>query len=68
MLLIILCGIPCSGKSEVAVRTAKELEFNRGLPTIVVDPDKIREMIPALSERFNPERESFANSLALTLI
>jgi O-phosphoseryl-tRNA(Sec) kinase len=68
MLLIILCGIPCSGKSQVAVRIARELEFNHGLPTIVVDPDKIREMIPALSERFSPERESFANSLALTLI
>jgi tRNA uridine 5-carbamoylmethylation protein Kti12 len=68
MLLIILCGIPCSGKSQVAVRIAKELEFNHGLPTIVVDPDKIREMIPALSERFNPGRESFANSLALALI
>jgi O-phosphoseryl-tRNA(Sec) kinase len=68
MLLIILCGIPCSGKSQVATRVAKELELNHGLHTIVVDPDKIREMIPALTERFDPERESFINSLALTLI
>lgn len=68
MLLIILSGLPCSGKSQVAATVAKELELNHRLNTIVVDPDKIREMIPALAERFNPERESFVNSLALNLI
>lgn len=68
MLLIILSGLPCSGKSQLATRVAKELESNHGLHTIVVDPDKIREMIPALAERFDPKRESFINSLALTLV
>nr|MDO8100918.1 AAA family ATPase [Candidatus Njordarchaeota archaeon] len=68
MLLIILCGIPCSGKSQVAAKVAKELEINHRFDAIVVDPDKIREMIPALAEGFDPERESFVNSLALILI
>ncbi len=68
MFLVILSGIPCSGKTQLATFLAKDLELNHCLPTVVVDPDKIREMIPAFTERFNPERESFVNSLALSLV
>jgi tRNA uridine 5-carbamoylmethylation protein Kti12 len=68
MFLVILSGIPCSGKTQLATILAKDLELNHRLPTVVVDPDKIREMIPALRERFDPERESFVNSLALSII
>jgi tRNA uridine 5-carbamoylmethylation protein Kti12 len=68
MFLVILSGMPCSGKTQLATILAKDLEINHRLPTVVVDPDKIREMIPALRERFNPEREFFVNSLALRII
>jgi tRNA uridine 5-carbamoylmethylation protein Kti12 len=68
MFLIILAGIPCSGKTELATILAKELEFSHCLPTVVVDPDKIRGMIPALSEHFDPQRESLVNSIALDII
>jgi tRNA uridine 5-carbamoylmethylation protein Kti12 len=47
---------------------AKDLEVNYGLDTVVVDPDKIREMIPALMTRFDPRREYLVESLALTII
>jgi tRNA uridine 5-carbamoylmethylation protein Kti12 len=68
MFLIILTGMPCSGKTQLATILGKELELKHGFPTIVVNPDKIRDMIPALMNRFDPERESFVNSLALNLI
>jgi tRNA uridine 5-carbamoylmethylation protein Kti12 len=67
-LLVILCGIPCAGKTQLALALAKDLEINNGLDTIVVDPDRIRQMIPSLTSRFDPGRESFVSSLALTMI
>jgi O-phosphoseryl-tRNA(Sec) kinase len=68
MFLIILTGIPCSGKTQLATFLAKKLEINYSFPTVVVDPDNIREMIPALKERFNPERESLVEHLSQVLI
>jgi tRNA uridine 5-carbamoylmethylation protein Kti12 len=68
MFLIILTGMPCSGKTELATLLAKKLENHHNIPTVVVDPDKIRGMIPALKERFDPERESLIEHLALVLI
>jgi tRNA uridine 5-carbamoylmethylation protein Kti12 len=68
MFLIILTGLPCSGKTELATLLAKKLENYHNVPTVVVDPDKIRGMIPALKERFDPARESLIEHLALVLI
>jgi O-phosphoseryl-tRNA(Sec) kinase len=67
-LLVILCGIPCSGKTQLALALAKDLEANYGLDAVVVDPDKIREMIPGATARFDPRREKLVESLALTMI
>jgi O-phosphoseryl-tRNA(Sec) kinase len=68
MLLIILTGIPCSGKTQLATFLAKKLEINYSFPTVVVDPDNIRGMMPALRERFDPERESLVEHLSQVLI
>ncbi|WXG45296.1 MAG: AAA family ATPase [Candidatus Atabeyarchaeum deiterrae] len=68
MLMIILCGLPCSGKTKVATLLARKLESNYGLPTLVVDPDRIREMVPAMEQHYDPKREPFVYSLNLLLI
>jgi O-phosphoseryl-tRNA(Sec) kinase len=60
--------MPCAGKTQLALALAKDLEINHGLETIVVDPDKIREMIPALTTRFDPRREYLVESLSLKMI
>lgn len=67
-MLVILCGIPCTGKTQLALELAKELDFNHGLHTMIADPDRIREMMPALRSRFDPKQEAFIESLTWTLI
>ena len=67
-MLVILCGIPCAGKTQLALALAKDLEVNYGLDAVVVDPDKIREMIPALTTRFDSRREYLVESLTLAMI
>ncbi|MCS7114556.1 MAG: selenocysteine-specific translation elongation factor [Nitrososphaerota archaeon] len=66
--LLILCGIPSSGKTELAKRTAKILEKKHNKPVMVVGTDVFREMMSISTEVFKPEREAFLKFLALNTI
>lgn len=66
--LLIFCGIPSSGKSELAVRVAKIFERRFNKPVLVVGTDAFREMMPISAEVFKPEREAFLKVLAFNTI
>lgn len=66
--LLIMCGIPSSGKTELAKRTAKILEKKFNKPVLVVGTDFFREMMPISDEVFKPEREAFLKFLAFNTI
>lgn len=57
--LVILCGIPCSGKSTLAEEVASLLESKFEYSTVVVTSDTFRRMIPTYQHRFEPELEQF---------
>jgi selenocysteine-specific elongation factor len=57
--LVILCGVPSSGKSTLAKEMAALLENKFGYMTVVVTSDMFRRMIPTYQYRFEPELEQF---------
>lgn len=57
--LVVLCGIPCSGKSTLAKEVADVLEKKFDYSTSVVTSDTFRRMIPTYQYRFEPELEQF---------
>lgn len=57
--LVILCGIPCSGKSTLAKEIADLLEKRFNYSTTVVTSDTFRQMTPTYKYRFEPELEQF---------
>jgi len=57
--LVLLCGIPCSGKSTLAKEMAEVLEKKFNYSTSVVTSDTFRRMIPTYQYRFEPELEQF---------
>ena len=57
--LVILCGVPCSGKSTLAKEVANLLENKFKYSTAVVTSDTFRHMIPTYQYRFEPELEQF---------
>jgi len=65
--LIILCGLPASGKSTFAYRFKSILEMTReNAQAIIVDPDRIRkELYPGF---FNYKKESLVRRKNLTQI
>jgi len=66
--LLIFCGIPSSGKSELAKKVAKILEKRFNKPVLVVGTDAFREMMPISAEDFKPEREIFLKMLVFSAI
>jgi L-seryl-tRNA(Sec) kinase len=67
--LIILSGLPSSGKSTLAREIAKILELDLSMKTIIIESDAIRNMIPSYREqRFNPDHEPVVRSAMVTLI
>ena len=54
--LLILTGIPASGKSTLAGIIA-EILIEKDIPVVIVSSDKIREMV--LNDHFDPDYESF---------
>jgi L-seryl-tRNA(Sec) kinase len=67
--LIVLTGLPSSGKTTLAREIAKTLEFDFSMNTIIIESDAIRNMIPSyLEQRFNPKHEPVIRSAMLTLI
>ncbi len=68
-MLIILSGLPSSGKSTLARKIAKILELDLSMKTIIIESDAIRNMIPSYQERqFNPDHEPVVRSAMFTLI
>lgn len=57
--LVILCGVPCSGKSTLAKEVANLLEKRFKYSTAVVTSDTFRHMVPTYQYRFEPELEQF---------
>ncbi len=57
--LVILCGVPCSGKSTFSKGVADLLENRFKYSATVVTSDTFRHMIPTYRYRFEPELEQF---------
>lgn len=65
--LLILCGLPSSGKTTFARALARVVENEGSAPAIVVSSDSLREML-GNSEKFDPAREKFvSDTLILTV-
>ncbi len=61
--LLILCGLPASGKTTTAKKVASLLEDKHGVPTMVVSSDDFREMLSHSATGFKPEREASVKAL-----
>ncbi len=66
--LIVLMGLPSSGKSTIANLLAKKITEKYHILCTVVGTDDIRKMIPSQSEQFNPDFEPFIKSWTLNNI
>lgn len=66
--LVILCGIPCSGKSTLAEEVANLLEKRSNYSTVVVASDTFRHIIPTYQYRFEPELEQFVRDVTYETI
>lgn len=64
--LIILCGLPASGKSTFAQNFKSILEMNSNQEVMVIDPDKIRNEL--YSGTFDPRKENLVKKKNLTKI
>ncbi|MEM1658442.1 MAG: AAA family ATPase [Candidatus Jordarchaeales archaeon] len=65
--LVVLCGLPSSGKTTLATHLALAMEHS-GIPVAVVGSDDFRRMMPIYRERFPPEREPVVRELTLQTI
>ena len=65
---MILCGIPSSGKSAIALKVATILENEFDKLTIIVGSDSFRDMMPASRAAFKPEREPFVRNITFNAI
>ncbi len=66
--LVILCGIPCSGKSTFAKEVANLLEKRFEYSAVVVTSDTFRRMIPTYQYRFEPKLEQFVRDATYEII
>lgn len=66
--LVILCGVPCAGKSTLARELAARLEKEHGYSTVLVASDTFRQMVPSYQVRFEPELEQFVREAALETV
>ena len=57
--LLVFCGVPSSGKSTLARRTAEILEEKFQYSTAVVASDAFRRMLPTYERTFEPGLEDF---------
>jgi selenocysteine-specific elongation factor len=60
--LLILCGLPSSGKTTISKYVASLLEDKHGIPTMVTSSDDFRDMLSYSSEGFKPERETLVKN------
>ncbi|UCD96127.1 MAG: selenocysteine-specific translation elongation factor [Candidatus Bathyarchaeota archaeon] len=57
--LLIFCGIPSSGKSTLARKTAEILEEKYQRSTAIISSDAFRRMLPTYERTFEPGLEDF---------
>ncbi len=56
--LLILCGLPSSGKTTVSKHVASLLEDKHNISTMVISSDDFRDMVSYSAKGFKPERET----------
>ncbi|HTY76009.1 MAG TPA: selenocysteine-specific translation elongation factor [Candidatus Nanoarchaeia archaeon] len=56
--LLILCGLPSSGKTTISKKVASLLEDKNGISTMIISSDHFRDMLSYSSKGFKPERET----------
>jgi selenocysteine-specific elongation factor len=56
--LLIMCGLPSSGKTTISKNVASLLEDTHGISTMVISSDDFRDMLSYSSKGFKPERET----------
>lgn len=61
--LLILCGLPSSGKTTISKNVASLLEDKHGTSTMVISSDDFRDMLSYSSKGFKPERETSVKTL-----
>jgi len=66
--LIVLMGLPSSGKSTIAKQLSKALKDEYGIVNIVIGTDEIRKLVPSQIEQFDPNLEPFIKDLTLNII
>ncbi len=60
--LLILCGLPSSGKTTISKNVASLFEDKHGIPTMVISSDDFRDMLSYSSKGFKPERETLVKN------
>jgi len=61
--LLIICGLPASGKTTISKNVASLLEDKHGITTMVISSDDFRGMLSYSSDGFKPEREASVKAL-----
>ena len=61
--LLIMCGLPSSGKTTISKNVASLLEDKHGITTMVISSDDFRDMLSYSSQGFKPEREASVKAL-----
>ena len=61
--LLIMCGLPSSGKTTISKNVASLLEDKHGISTMVISSDDFRDMLSYSSKGFKPERETSVKAL-----
>ena len=61
--LLILCGLPSSGKTTIGKNVASMLEDKHGISTMVISSDNFRDMLSYSSKGFNAEKETSVKAL-----
>jgi selenocysteine-specific elongation factor len=56
--LLIMCGLPASGKTIISKNVASLLEDKHGISTMILSSDDFRNMLSYSSKGFKPERET----------
>ncbi len=63
--IIVLMGLPSSGKSTIAEMLSKKLYTDFNYNTIVIGTDSLRQTIPSQREQFDPDIEPFIKDLTI---
>ncbi|MCW4006446.1 MAG: selenocysteine-specific translation elongation factor [Candidatus Bathyarchaeota archaeon] len=61
--LLIMCGLPSSGKTTISRKVASVLEDKHGVSAMVISSDDFRRMVSHSSLGFKPEREMSVKTL-----